>query len=196
MKITRNEDHKYKIDGTSAIGVNELLILMGIKKKLPEHLASIERGQYKGKCVHKMIELELAGTLDEKSLDPQLKPYLRGFRKFREQHPLQVFEAEKFVGSKELGICGQYDCLAHEGETHILYDWTISKQVQDWKWVQVEIYKYLHNLDNNMLKVQNTQLVGILPETFIIFKQPKWSPRAVVQSLIYLYQWRKGRNLL
>ena len=193
-KILRGENHKYTINGKPAIGVNELLDLFGMKKKIPEHF--LKNAFHKGTCVHSVAELHLADTLDEENLDDALKPYLKGFEKFKKENPFEVFETEMLVGSEALGICGQLDCLANK-KGQLIYDWTISKNVGDWKWIQVALYQYLYNITHNPLRVDDISIVSILPGNYQIQPKPsKWSPSQLAENIVYLYQWRKGRNLL
>jgi len=62
-----------------------------------------------GNAVHKMCELDIKGTLDGKSLDPALIPYLHQFRKWRRDTRIEILGFEQRLISKKYNFTGQPD---------------------------------------------------------------------------------------
>ncbi len=107
--------HTYTRDGVVLPGVTT--ILKRISKALYRHVdpALMERAAALGTAVHKLIELDIAGTLDEDALDPQLHLYLKSWRQFRATSGFRPLLSEVVVWSDRYGYAGQLDML---GELH------------------------------------------------------------------------------
>jgi hypothetical protein len=69
----------------------------------------MERAARLGTAVHKMIELDIAGDLDEESLSEPLVPYLQQWRQFRSTSGFKAEASELRVYSKKFGYAGTLD---------------------------------------------------------------------------------------
>lgn len=74
------EGHKYLLDGIEIPSVTRVLPY--------NYHGDNTDAMLKGSYVHQMIELEANGLLDEETLDPQLKPYIEAYGRFRAEHEL------------------------------------------------------------------------------------------------------------
>jgi hypothetical protein len=96
--IVDYENHKYTVNGQIYPSVTDILSRMYDFSGVPKHY--LEEARLRGKAVHKIIELDCFGILDDKNLDPQLLPYLTGWRKFVDDVGFEV--AEDIHGRKIL----------------------------------------------------------------------------------------------
>lgn len=80
MLITFNpEKHEYIVKGAPCYSVTQIIAA--------DHRHSDEWYMHRGTAIHRMVELEMNGDLDEVSLDERLFPYLSAFRSFRVECP-------------------------------------------------------------------------------------------------------------
>ena len=79
------EAHVYTLDGARVPGVTEILSDLSAREYRFVDRAVMERTAWFGQAVHKVIELDTAGLLDESELDPALTPYLDKWRQFLAQ---------------------------------------------------------------------------------------------------------------
>lgn len=81
--LTFQEDlHEYRLDGVTIPSVTQVLQVTGLSDVSKIPAAVLYRASLFGKAVHKAIELYTKGTLDIESLDPNLIPYLNGWKAF------------------------------------------------------------------------------------------------------------------
>lgn len=74
------EKHEYRWNGVIVPSVTQILSAV-LGDRYPE-TAAVERAKDRGTIVHETIALDLAGDLDEESVDPQVAPYLAAARLF------------------------------------------------------------------------------------------------------------------
>lgn len=100
--------HSYFLKGKELLSVTTVLDRAGITdfEKVPIDL--LERARIFGEYSHKVCELDDKGILDESSVDPQLLPYLEGWRKFKAEKVSEILHIEIPVYSK-LGYAGTLD---------------------------------------------------------------------------------------
>lgn len=102
-------EHRYTLDGRVVPGVTEALKVVSGADYLgvdPEVLANAAA---RGTAVHRMVELDGQGVLDEAALDPDLQPYLVGWRRFLRESGLVVLAQEHRVASRRYGYAGTLD---------------------------------------------------------------------------------------
>lgn len=108
--ITFNaENHTYLLDGIPIPSVTTILKEVGLIdfSKVPQRI--LEASQLFGTAVHKACELYDVKNLDEDILDPHLKPYLKGWKKFLKDTAFVITAVEEKVASKKYWYAGRLD---------------------------------------------------------------------------------------
>lgn len=70
-----------------------------------------EESSQRGKFVHQLVNLHLNDNLNEESLDPQLKPYLNSWIKFKSDSGFVMVSSETYLINDVYGFGGTYDLL-------------------------------------------------------------------------------------
>jgi hypothetical protein len=111
--------HTYRWDGTVIPSVTQCLeILNQYEYVNPEVLAAAQRF---GTHTHKAIDLFNKGILDEKALDPNLAPYLAGWKKYLRDTGARVVFSEHRVYHPDFRYAGTLDTLASiKGRYHVV----------------------------------------------------------------------------
>jgi hypothetical protein len=101
--------HTYKVNGLQVPSVTQVLQLLDSFAGVPFDV--LEAAREFGQHVHKTVELDVLGELDEESLDPALAEYLAGWRKFLDESGAGVIAVETIVASEELRFAGKLDLV-------------------------------------------------------------------------------------
>lgn len=101
--------HRYALDGVHVPGVTDLLkAALNFAQVPPEVLAAAcERGT----TVHRVVELDAQGRLDEDTVDDRVRGHFAQWRLFRRQTGFQVIATEARVHSARFGFAGTLDLL-------------------------------------------------------------------------------------
>lgn len=101
--------HIYKLNGLVIPGVNEIIREAGLS--FIDYVRSnvLEAARQFGTAVHKACELDDKNDLAEDILSKPLLPYLNGWRNFRKQFQLEIWEIEKSIYSKKWQFAGTPD---------------------------------------------------------------------------------------
>ena len=93
------EQHAYTLNSVVVPSVTKILQIVGISdfSKVPADI--LERARLFGTAVHKACELFDKGTLDERTLDTNLWPYLDAWFAFKKDYQLEFIEIEKPIAS-------------------------------------------------------------------------------------------------
>lgn len=188
--ITFNEKlHEYKIDGNPVKSVTEILKIYGLAPKFWSSQAAM-RGTY----VHKAIHLFLLDNLDEDSLSPALRPYFESWKKwFLAQEQVDTHEAEYIVGSLLYGLAGTLDFWGVVNGKNLLIDWKGAKEVYFHHWLQIELYRRLLKIMDD-IDVENIGIVHIQPEeTKLIFPEDREKINKVVDSILVIQNCKARR---
>jgi hypothetical protein len=105
--IALSESHVYTVDGKIVPGVTDVLAPLTCWDKVNPELLAWHRTR--GQHAHRAIELWNDGDLDEEDLDPQLVPFLNGWRKFVKDTGFHVTHGEQKVYHVGLGYAGMLD---------------------------------------------------------------------------------------
>lgn len=103
------ELHEYTVDGDRYPSVTEILRDLSAREYRFVDKAVMEDAAWLGTAVHLLIELDIAGTLDEAGLDERLVPYLEKWREFRAQSGFQPLLSEQRVFSTRYRYAGTLD---------------------------------------------------------------------------------------
>jgi hypothetical protein len=101
--------HRYTLDGRRLPSVTEILAPITAQEYRGVDRETMERAALLGQAVHKLIELDIAGTLDEDALDGGLRPYLAQWRQFLSQSGFTPVLSERRVHSARYGYAGTPD---------------------------------------------------------------------------------------
>lgn len=115
------DGHVYRVGGVVVPSVTQALSVIerGFGGVDPEVL---ERAQRFGSHVHKAIELDNLGTLDEESLDPAIAPYLAQWRRFVAETGFHVEHGEALVYHPRARYAGRADVVGILRGTRWLID--------------------------------------------------------------------------
>lgn len=105
------ETHTYRVDGKALPSVTAILKPLVDFTGVP--LDVLERARQWGTAVHKMVELDIQGQLDEAALDPNLCYMLVKWRALRPP-AWTILETEYRIASAEHGYAGTLDMLARK----------------------------------------------------------------------------------
>lgn len=103
------ESHTYTIDGQELDSVTTILKPLTAQLYRSVGAEVMERAAALGTAVHKLIELDIAGTLDEDALNEALHPYLVAWRQFRAQSGFEPLLSEQAVHSPRYRYAGMLD---------------------------------------------------------------------------------------
>ena len=104
-----DSSHSYTYDGEHFDGVTTILKPLSELAYKNISLAVMEAARQLGMAVHKVIELDIKGTLDEDSLDDVLRPYLFAWRQFKAQSGFIPLLSEQRVFSIRYRYAGTLD---------------------------------------------------------------------------------------
>lgn len=99
--------HRYMLEGRELPSVTTILKSAGVADFSAPWFtdAVLERGRY----VHEAIALDAEGALDDETLDPQLVPYVAGWRAFLAESGFEIEYWEYRVSDPLLGYAGTLD---------------------------------------------------------------------------------------
>jgi hypothetical protein len=105
------ERHEYTLGVRRLPSVTEILRPVSMFEYRHVSASVMERASSLGRAVHSLIELDIAGTLDEDALDDSFRPYLTSWRQFRAQSGFVPVLSEARVHSVRYGFAGTLDLL-------------------------------------------------------------------------------------
>lgn len=101
--------HTYTLNGKALDSVTKILKPLSDAMYVGVAQDVMERAALLGQAVHKVIELDILGTLDEDNLDPILHPYLQQWRRFRDTSGFVPLLSETQMHSARYGYAGTPD---------------------------------------------------------------------------------------
>lgn len=103
------ETHTYTLNGERLAGVSSILRYAGFNDMSMIRQDVLERAQEFGNAIHLACEYLDKETLDEEKLDPNLIPYLQGWKKFKKEYQVKIIDIEKIVYSEKWKCAGCLD---------------------------------------------------------------------------------------
>ena len=101
--------HTYTVDGKAVPSVTQVLAILNDYSGVPAGI--LERAKMFGSAVHRMIELDVAGTLDHAKLDPALIPWLAQWHEACSDAEIKVTQTERMVYHPTLRYAGRVDII-------------------------------------------------------------------------------------
>lgn len=99
--------HRYRVAGQFVPSVSTILKAALTFAGVPEDV--LELALQRGTAVHRAVELDVLGTLDEATVDPRVAPYLAQWRKFCRDSGWQPIAPEVRCASARYGYAGTLD---------------------------------------------------------------------------------------
>ncbi len=106
--ITLDEDtHTYRADGVIVPSVTQILSDISTFKRMDP--AWLVEAAYRGRMIHRCIELYNKGQLDEDDLDLVYRPYLTAWKRFCHDTKFVALHTETIIHSERWGYAGMCD---------------------------------------------------------------------------------------
>lgn len=99
--------HTYRWNGEPVPGVTSILAPLTDFERVPAVV--LQAAADFGRAVHLACELHDIGDLDEDALDPELRPYLAGWKRFSAEHAVQWIDIERPVYNAAMRYAGTPD---------------------------------------------------------------------------------------
>lgn len=112
--------HRYYIGSRELPSVTKILSMLDSFEHVPPDV--LEAARIFGTHVHMAVDLDNKGVLDEEALDPQLLPYLQGWRRFRAESGFEILHSEQRVVHELLGYAGTLDVVGNFRGSFALLD--------------------------------------------------------------------------
>lgn len=113
--------HTYTLCGRAVPNVTRVLSPLVDYSMIPA--GKLEIARQKGVAVHKMVELDARGDLDEDTLPDWMRPVLAQWRKFCADTGFKVIESERRVYHQTYGYAGTLDLAGmFEGDEFAIVD--------------------------------------------------------------------------
>ena len=135
------QNHRYTVDGVRWPSVTELIEYAGLVSVFCKKPFYAERGRF----AHKAIELDIRGSLDEATVDPQVRPYLDGWRSFCRAADVEVVYHNLIVSDPVLRYAGTLDVAVRMNHRSLI--WVIDvKAGAKAKWHPIQAWMYANAL--------------------------------------------------
>jgi hypothetical protein len=112
--------HTYRLEGRVVPSVTQVLDPLYDFSRVPPEV--LERKRQLGTAVHKAVELDAMGALDETTVSAELAPYLSAWRDFQRASGFDVFVTEYRNASQRWGFAGTMDLVGALGRDRALVD--------------------------------------------------------------------------
>jgi hypothetical protein len=134
--------HTYKVDGWPYASVTQIIADAGLYGDAARYFT--EYAAERGSFVHKAIELYLAGTLDESTVDPAIQGYLDAFVKFIGDTNFYPTHSEQVFYSVTLRVAGRPDLIGPLNNHAAIIDIKTSITPSPVTGIQLAGYEYLY----------------------------------------------------
>lgn len=114
--------HAYTLDGAPVPGVTSVLKVCSAADYAGVDPEVMANAAARGQAVHRLIELDGQGQLDEAALDPMLRPYLAQWREFLAHSGFVPILQEHQVASRRYRYAGTLDLFGYLDDHLALID--------------------------------------------------------------------------
>lgn len=173
--------HTYTLNGVVVPSVTQILRECGIIDTSRYAPGSAERGT----AVHLACQLHDENDLDEASLDPQIVPYLEGWRRFIKECAFEPQSIEQIVVSGTYGYAGTLD------RTGLLYGRPAILDIKSGSpepWASLQLAGYAEALGEPNRRRLAVHLPG--DGTYRLHEYRDPSDRRVFLSAVAVCQWK------
>ena len=141
----------------------------------------------RGTAVHKAVELYIADNLDEESLDEEIVPFFKAYKKFVKETNFKALESEVRVFNNNLWVAGTLDLIGSIGGKRVLMD-IKTGQKHNWHHLQTAGYALLSDNEN----IKRYCLYLTKKETYKLEPHESQSDYALFKSMAEVYN-KKGK---
>lgn len=161
MLIFNPENHEYRLYDKVVPSVTQALNIMSdeIYANVSENVMRVAADR--GSKVHKACELWDQGELDEEQLDPILRPYLEGWKKFLKETGFQVKFNESKVWSVTNSYAGTLDRVGDLNNKVALVDIKARARLTDETGPQLAAYKAAFEEINKKIRIRERWAVNL-----------------------------------
>ena len=115
------DKHEYRLDGRVVPGVTTILKPISEAEYRHVDAATLDVAAWRGRAVHKLIELDLRDDLDVDGLSDELLPFHTAWRNFRNLSGFKCLLSEARVYSERYGYAGTLDLFGRlDGEAALI----------------------------------------------------------------------------
>jgi hypothetical protein len=139
--------HTYTLGGRKLPSVTQVCGVLDPDAFARVPPAVLARKRLIGVALHRAIQLDAAGELDEDTLAPEVAPYFAAWRDFLLRTRAKVIQSEQQVGSSKWGYAGTLDLTALLDSSYWLLDVKSVAILSPVTAVQVAAYAELVNHD-------------------------------------------------
>jgi hypothetical protein len=152
------DTHTYYLDEQEIPSVTQVLEPLQELEGIPRQV--LEEARVFGQHVHQACALMLYKTLDWRTLDLKLVPYVSAAKKFVEENKVTVLRVEHAMCDPALKVAGTLDLLAVLNKVTAIFDWKSTTVMSRTVGLQLAAYDHLHrrSLGGRPLKRFGVQL--------------------------------------
>lgn len=194
------DTHEYFTEeGRKLYGVTHILQEAGLidLSKVPSDI--LERALLFGTAMHKATELYDNDNLNEKTLDPSLRPFLDGWIKFKKETGFQIIEVEKHVVSLKYGYAGTPDRIGILRDKITVVDLKSGDELLPSSAIQTSAYENAYNEHKSVKeKARQRQIVRLYKDgTYKLASKDFFQPSdfSVFVSALTLVNFKKQKGL-
>jgi len=178
----RLEDHSYWLDGVRLPSVTTILKAEGFIDAAFYDEYSRDRGS----MVHLACHLDDMGDLDESSVDPVIKPYLKAYRSFKEQSGFIASISEEPMASATYRFAGTPDKIGSFKDITCAIIDLKTGSVAPWASLQLALYQVLVGSPYKRYSLQLTK-----DGKYRLKEYKDRQDRAVALSAVACWWWKK-----
>lgn len=149
-----------------------------------------DEAAWRGTCVHKALEYDDQGDLDETALDSSIQLYLEGWRRFRREFPCTVKKAELRMHHPILMYAGTLDRVVEVGGIPAIIE-IKTGQPHSWHHLQTAAYAGLYEPSAARFAVY------LRPDaTYQMVQHKDRRDWEVWKGALTVYGWKKAKEKL
>lgn len=195
-QLTLDDNHIYRLDNVIIPSVTQIIQSAGLTDFSQVPASVLEASRLFGKAAHKACELWDNGELDEEALDPALKPYLDGWKLFRQEYGFVLEKIEWQAYSPVYRFAGTIDRIGkwRIDDTLIIAD---IKTGVDSPATAIQLAGYELLLRENLKPKGKIKKLPVLLNgegTYKIKEYSNKKDKDVFICALSLYNWRKKNN--
>lgn len=189
MRIEFDKDqHAYRVNGRAVPSVTQVLVPLDLLEGIP--LATLEHARIRGQHVHEAMALLVRDALDWDSLDPQLRPYIEGGRRFLEESGITVIASEYRVACARLRCAGTLDLLGHWRKSEALIDFKATATLPPSVGPQTSAYDRLYTATYGG-RSRRRYCVLLKPNDYKVYPLTDPADWSIFQSCLNLIHWKQ-----
>lgn len=133
--------HTYSVNGRPMPSVTTVMREAGILQPLPVDDATLEFALARGRALHRAVELDDAGQLDEATVDPSIVGRLEAYRRFRADTLFRPEHSEVRLAHSAYQYAGTADLVGFVGGERAIIDIKAAPRFEPSTAVQTEAYR-------------------------------------------------------